>query len=84
LIVHRSGFSQGAAATAITLAHLQELKAKTGGDDDTIGNSLKFAILAGAFLPRDAEVALQIARARPTLTTMFISGENDKHVPPPR
>lgn len=65
------GFSQGGAMAALLLSDLA-----------AAGTPLPaFAILAGAFAPRDPAAAAALAAARLTTPTLFIAGDADALVP---
>lgn len=64
------GFSQGGCATAMLLASLPPAARP------------RFAIIAGGFLPADAEIAATVADIN--IPTLFICGERDALIPPPR
>ena len=67
------GFSQGAAAAALLLAALPPERRP------------RFAVLAGAFLPAHEATAAAVRRAAPIDTpTLFIAGDGDALIPPPR
>ncbi len=71
------GFSQGATATVLLLAALQqEFQAQGTGDEDAVALP-KFAIVVSGFYPRDEVVAESIKAARPTVPALFVAGETD-------
>ena len=86
------GFSQGATATAITLASLEEDSRKENKEkgkeqerkqnDPDIISALSFVILCGGFIPRDESILAYLDQYSPNKDTLFIMGENDELVPP--
>lgn len=69
------GFSQGATAAALFLAHREALK----------DSSSVFAVLIGGFLPRDGSYASAIRGAAPLrVASLHVTGEKDALVPPER
>ena len=70
------GFSQGASAAALYLAHV-----KLAGQPAGPQGMLRMAILAAGFLPNDERFADALARAAPGLPTLFIVGQADELVP---
>lgn len=69
------GFSQGAALTSLLLAQYQKQGKET---------KIKFAMLAGAFLPKDPRYAQMMTTNLVRTPTLFIYGEKDQLVPPQR
>ncbi|GAB4817493.1 hypothetical protein N2152v2_004539 [Parachlorella kessleri] len=69
------GFSQGATAAALFLAHARGQHVLSG---------LMGAILIGGFLPRDATYAAALREGRPSLTSLLVSGAKDTLVPEER
>ena len=66
------GFSQGGCAAAMLLADLP------------VDARPRFAILAGAFLPKCQQEAAAVHAARLSVPTLFVSGEKDALIPPAR
>lgn len=66
------GFSQGSALASLLLAQCQNQ-----GSDTRI----KFAILAGAFLPKDPKYAKHLRETAVHVPTLFVCGESDKYIP---
>ena len=73
------GFSQGATAAALYLAH-----AAAAGEPRGSRGQLRLAVLAAGFLPRDASYAAALAVGCPALPTLFVYGEADALVPEER
>ncbi|DBB12823.1 TPA: hypothetical protein ACH3X3_005587 [Trebouxia sp. C0006] len=67
-----SGFSQGAALASLALAQCQ---------NQQLEHKIQFAILAGAFLPKDPEYAHMMTQAAISIPTLFISGRKDQLIP---
>lgn len=74
------GFSQGATAVALFLAH----QAPAPAPDSAAAASLRLAVVIGGFMPRDEEFAGAIAAARPLLPSLHVSGASDAVVPEER
>ncbi|KAL0024740.1 hypothetical protein WJX77_012417 [Trebouxia sp. C0004] len=62
------GFSQGAALASLALIQCQNQR---------IEHKIQFAILAGAFLPKDPEYAHMMTQAAISVPTLFITGGAD-------
>ena len=84
------GFSQGATATALFLAHAaqqqrqqqeQQQQSPSTGAASTGAGSLEFAVIIAGFLPRDAEHAGVLETARPALRCLHVHGAADALVP---
>ncbi|DBA79095.1 TPA: Ovarian cancer-associated protein 2 [Trebouxia sp. C0004] len=66
------GFSQGAALASLALIQCQNQR---------IEHKIQFAILAGAFLPKDPEYAHMMTQAAISVPTLFITGGKDQLIP---
>ncbi|PNW85977.1 hypothetical protein CHLRE_03g201439v5 [Chlamydomonas reinhardtii] len=87
------GFSQGATAAALLLAHLAspagagaaEAGAGAGATEQEL-RRLKCAVLVAGFLPRDPAVAALVQAGGPGVgvPVLFVSGTSDSLVPPER
>jgi hypothetical protein len=73
------GFSQGATAAALYLAHTQPRDALQRRQDQ-----LRFAVIIAGFLPRDATYAAALRQGSPALPSLHVHGAADALVPEDR
>lgn len=74
------GFSQGATAAALYLAHT----AAGGEQAQRRQHQLRFSVHIAGFLPRDASYAAALRQGRPTLPSLHVLGAADALVPEER